>query len=82
MLDLQRHTQCPIWENATKLTAPPTNPTKKDSPCNGGSPEWPGLEYACLNIIQTYCKIFNQEEIYDLIVRYGEQLLLFIFFND
>lgn len=78
MLDLHRHQQCPIWENATRLTVKPTTSAPGGSSTTCDVPGWPGLEYACLNIIQTYCKIFNQEEINDLIVRYGE--LLFIYF--
>lgn len=91
MLDLQRHSQCPIWENATKLTGNTTtkngavNNNEKENHANTGDGiSWPGLEYACLKIFQTYCKIFNQEEIYDLIVRYEEFLFIYYlyFFND
>lgn len=74
MLDLQRHSQCPIWESASTSKIV-TNSTKNgaalDEKNHGEAIPWPGLEYACLKIFQTYCKIFNQEEIYDLIVRYG-----------
>uniref|UniRef100_A0A336MQU3 CSON005596 protein n=1 Tax=Culicoides sonorensis TaxID=179676 RepID=A0A336MQU3_CULSO len=74
MLDLQRHSQCPIWEAGIKLatnTDLNENSNKKSDKkdaCDGVAIPWPGLEYACLKIFQTYCKIFNQEEIYDLIV--------------
>lgn len=30
---------------------------------------WTGLHYACLNVLHTYCKVFDKQEIYDLIVR-------------
>ncbi|XP_044315195.1 prickle planar cell polarity protein 3 isoform X4 [Drosophila rhopaloa] len=30
---------------------------------------WTGMDYACLNVLSTYCKVFDKEEIYDLIVR-------------
>lgn len=32
---------------------------------------WPGMKYACLKVIQAYCKVFDQQDLYDLIVRYG-----------
>lgn len=31
---------------------------------------WPGMKYACLKVIQAYCKVFDQQDLYDLIVRY------------
>lgn len=30
---------------------------------------WPGMKYACLKVIQAYCKVFEQQDLYDLIVR-------------
>ncbi|XP_015043871.1 prickle planar cell polarity protein 3 isoform X6 [Drosophila persimilis] len=30
---------------------------------------WTGLDYACLNVLSIYCKVFDRKEIYDLIVR-------------
>lgn len=37
-----------------------------------GSPliPWPGMKYACLKVLQAYCKVFDQQDLYDLIVRY------------
>lgn len=37
-----------------------------------GSPviPWTGMQYACLKVLHAYCKVFNKEEIYDMIVRY------------
>ncbi|XP_016965396.1 prickle planar cell polarity protein 3 isoform X6 [Drosophila biarmipes] len=30
---------------------------------------WTGMDYACLNVLSIYCKVFERKEIYDLIVR-------------
>lgn len=30
---------------------------------------WTGMHYACLNVLSIYCKVFDRNEIYDLIVR-------------
>ncbi|XP_034108525.1 prickle planar cell polarity protein 3 isoform X6 [Drosophila sulfurigaster albostrigata] len=30
---------------------------------------WTGMHYACLNVLNIYCKVFDRKEIYDLIVR-------------
>ncbi|XP_034658626.1 prickle planar cell polarity protein 3 isoform X6 [Drosophila subobscura] len=30
---------------------------------------WRGMDYACLNVLSIYCKVFDRKEIYDLIVR-------------
>ncbi|KAI8041015.1 hypothetical protein M5D96_005265 [Drosophila gunungcola] len=30
---------------------------------------WTGMDYACLNVLSIYCKVFDKKEIYDLIVR-------------
>ncbi|XP_033242056.1 prickle planar cell polarity protein 3 isoform X6 [Drosophila miranda] len=30
---------------------------------------WTGMDYACLNVLSIYCKVFDRKEIYDLIVR-------------
>lgn len=54
MLDLQRHENCPIWRDVL------SNP----------SIPWTGLQYTCLKVLQAYCKVFEQQELYDLIVRY------------
>lgn len=37
-----------------------------------GSPlvPWPGMKYACIKVLHAYCKVFDQQELYDLIVRY------------
>lgn len=56
MLDLQQHVDCPIW-NDTKFST-------------SGAVQWTGMKYACQKVLQAYCKVFNQEELYDLIVRY------------
>lgn len=60
MLDLQRHIYCPIWENAV-----PTNETPYDD-----TVQWTGLKYACQKVLETYCKVFDKQELFDLIVRY------------
>lgn len=31
---------------------------------------WPGMRYACIKVLHAYCKVFDQQELYDLIVRY------------
>lgn len=61
MLDLQRHIYCPIWENAV----PPNEPTVYDD-----TVQWTGLKYACQKVLETYCKVFDKQELFDLIVRY------------
>lgn len=30
---------------------------------------WPGLKYACVKVLEAYCKVFNQQELYEFIVR-------------
>uniref|UniRef100_A0A182NH09 LIM zinc-binding domain-containing protein n=1 Tax=Anopheles dirus TaxID=7168 RepID=A0A182NH09_9DIPT len=30
---------------------------------------WPGMRYACVKVLHAYCKVFNKQELYDLIVR-------------
>lgn len=62
MLDLQRHMYCPIWENAIESTA--------ESSLDASLPHWTGIKYACQKVLETYCKVFNQQELFDLIVRY------------
>ncbi|EDS33811.1 conserved hypothetical protein [Culex quinquefasciatus] len=36
-----------------------------------GSPAipWSGMRYACVKVLHAYCKVFDQQELYDLIVR-------------
>lgn len=60
MLDLQRHIYCPIWENAVQ-----PNETPYDD-----AVQWTGLKYACQKVLETYCKVFDKQELFDLIVRY------------
>jgi hypothetical protein len=31
---------------------------------------WPGIKYACVKVLEAYCKVFNQQELYEFIVRY------------
>lgn len=63
MLDLQRHAYCPIWADAVQPTeASHTNATTAQ--------QWTGLKHACQKVLQTYCKLFEKGELYDLIVRY------------
>lgn len=40
------------------------------SAANSALIHWPGMKYACLKVIQAYCKVFEQQDLYDLIVRY------------
>ena len=56
MLDLNRHADCPSWELM--------NDSDVVIP-------WTGLQYACSKVLHTYCKVFNQQELCDLIVRYS-----------
>lgn len=58
MLDLQRHSDCPIWNEADAVNAT----------MNGKSEN--GMKYACQAVLQAYCKVFDEEELCDLIVRY------------
>lgn len=58
MLDLQRHEKCPIWRDVISNQTIP----------------WTGLRYTCLKVLQAYCKVFDQPELYDLIVRYYHSL--------
>lgn len=30
---------------------------------------WTGLQYACLQVLHLYCKVFEQEDILDLVIR-------------
>ncbi|CAO1310245.1 unnamed protein product [Diamesa tonsa] len=30
---------------------------------------WAGMRYSCIKVLHAYCKVFNQQEIFDLIVR-------------
>lgn len=56
MLDLQRHADCPIWSDIYM------------APMNGQLPD--GMKYACQKVLQAYCKVFEHQELCDLIVRY------------
>lgn len=60
MLDLNRHIDCPSWKSSSKVSF------------DHNQNQWQGLEYACLKILQTYHKIFEEQEISDLIVRYDD----------
>lgn len=31
---------------------------------------WPGIKYSCVKVLELYCKVFDQQELYELIVRY------------
>lgn len=68
MLDLQRHIYCPIWDNAISPKAEP--------PLDAPLTDWTGMKYACQKVLETYCKVFNQQEIYDQIVRYSNAFKL------
>lgn len=68
MLDLQRHMYCPIWTDATAVAAATVQPT--ESPYEATTQQWTGLKYACQKVLETYCKLFDEKELYDLIVRY------------
>lgn len=57
MLDLQRHVDCPIWNDILSDTST-------------AAAQWSGVKYACQKVLQAYCKVFDQQELYDLIVRY------------
>lgn len=63
MLDLQRHMYCPIW---TDVAVQPT----ESPPYTATTQQWTGLKYACQKVLETYCKLFDEKELYDLIVRY------------
>lgn len=58
MLDLQRHIDCPIWSDIL------------DSTPNTAATQWTGMKYACQKVLQAYCKVFDEQELYDQIVRY------------
>ncbi|XP_055315709.1 prickle planar cell polarity protein 3 isoform X4 [Sitodiplosis mosellana] len=58
MLDLQRHIYCPIWTNVVQPTQP-----------GDAAVQWTGLKYACQKVLETYCKVFDKQELFDLIVR-------------
>lgn len=30
---------------------------------------WAGMRYSCIKVLNLYCKVFSQQEIFDLIVR-------------
>lgn len=62
MLDLDRHKNCPIWT---------------DQELNNPTVPWTGMRYACLKVLQAYCKVFEREELYDIIVRYIIKLKYF-----
>lgn len=64
MLDLNRHINCPTWELQSDDNVMP----------------WSGLKYACLKVLYAYCKVFDQQEICDLIVRYGYIQKIFVNF--
>lgn len=63
MLDLQRHMYCPIWTDAAVVQP-------IESPYETTTQQWTGLKYACQKVLETYCKLFDEKELYDLIVRY------------
>lgn len=59
MLDLQRHIYCPIWANVAQPTE-----------TYDAAVQWTGMKYACQKVLETYCKVFDKQELFDLIVRY------------
>lgn len=67
MLELRR-------QSAVDNTCSAREEDNKDEE-QGGSAliPWPGMKYACLKVIQAYCKVFEQQDLYDLIVRYDTQ---------
>lgn len=60
MLDIQRHINCPIWTDAVQPTESPYDESQ----------QWTGLKYACQKVLEIYYKVFDKQELYDLIVRY------------
>lgn len=59
MLDIQRHIYCPIWTNVEQTME-----------TYDAAMQWTGLKYACQKVLETYCKVFDKQELFDLIVRY------------
>lgn len=37
---------------------------------------WPEIKYSCVRVLELYCKVFDQQELYELIVRYCQQTCL------
>lgn len=65
MLDLQRHIFCPIWTNIDQQVQ------QYDDTL-----QWTGLKYACQKVLETYSKVFEKQELFDLIVRYMQQYII------
>lgn len=63
MLALEQHVNCGGWHDTNKADAIATE----------SIPQWDSLKYSCLKVMQTYCKIFNHDELIDLIVRYKKK---------
>lgn len=58
-MDLQRHIDCPIWSDATEMTS------------ENCTAQWStSTTYTCQNVLHAYCKVFDQQELCDLMVRY------------
>lgn len=89
MLELRRQTAidpCPAKEEEdlhhNNHHLPPQQPQIEaddvvdttSSSYGGAVTQWPGMKYACLKVIQAYCKVFDQQDLYDLIVRYIQQI--------
>lgn len=54
MLDIQRHIDCPLKD--VDILNNPLIP-------------WLGLKYSCIKVLHAYCKVFDQQELFELIVR-------------
>lgn len=64
MLELRR-------QSAVDNTCPAREEDKDEEQEGSALIPWPGMKYACLKVIQAYCKVFEQQDLYDLIVRYA-----------
>lgn len=71
MLELRRQTAidpCPVREEQHQEQQQKQEQEDQVAAISAVIP-WPGMKYACLKVIQAYCKVFDQQDLYDLIVR-------------
>lgn len=40
---------------------------------------WPGMKYACVRVLELYCKVFDQTQLYHLIIRLVLNIYLDVF---
>lgn len=66
--------QGPVLAGLPPRAAAPSPGTPAQCPLSTGVIDtslipWPGMRFACVRVLELYCKVFNQMELYRLIIR-------------